>query len=110
MKRTCNKDDITILARACARVCACARACLCQCVRLCVSVSVSVRACACEHEEREAYVPASVPREATLSVSFIFITTDTTEMRGVRACVRVCVYQALETPRSSYKFIYFFYI
>ena len=60
---------------------------------------VRVRACACEHEEREAYVPASVPREATLSVSFIFITTDTTEMRGVRgvrgvrACVRarVCV-------------------
>ena len=62
IKGTCDKDDINILARACV----CMRARVCECARVRVYV----------HGEREACVPASVPREAAaLSVSFVFITT-----------------------------------
>ena len=72
-----------------------------------------VRACVCARvlgkRERKVYVPASVPREAALSVSFVFITTETLYMRGVRACV-LAVGQALETSCSAYKFMYFFKI
>ena len=35
MKRTCNKDDINILARACMRVCMCVCVCVCVCVCAC---------------------------------------------------------------------------
>ena len=91
----CNKDDINILARSCAcvRVCVCvcvrvrARARVCVCVRVrvrmcvCVCVCMCVRACVCARvlgkRERRVYVPASVPREASLSVIFVFITTET---------------------------------
>ena len=52
IKRTCNKDDINILARAC--VCVCAR--------------VRVRACVCMKRERQRETEASVPRKAALSV------------------------------------------
>ena len=106
IRGTCNKDDIYILARSCACVCVCVCrgvcVCVCVCVRACVCMCVCVSACAhvcmcmyvcaCLHvcagicvcmrarvlgeREREVYVPASVPRKAALSVSFIFITTD----------------------------------
>ena len=53
----------------------------------CVLAFVRVCVCACARVlgEREVYVPASVPREAVLSVSFVFIATDTLLMHGVRA-------------------------
>ena len=77
------------------------------CMRMYVCAYLRVCACArvLGEREREVYAPASVPREAALSVSFIFITTDTLQMR---ACVCVlAVGQALETPCSSYKFMHF---
>ena len=85
IRGTCNKDDINILARSCVCVCVCvcarararAHVCMHMSVCACLLVCVCARARVCLEREREVYVPASVPREAALSVSFVFITTDT---------------------------------
>ena len=73
---------VCVRARARAYVFVRVRMCACVCVS-CLRVCVCVRVRACAWREREAYVPASIPREAALSVSFVFITTDTLYMRGL---------------------------
>ena len=62
-----------------ARAHVCMRMYVCAYLRVCACVCARARACLerDKEREREVYAPASVPREAALSVSFVFITTNT---------------------------------
>ena len=114
IRGTCNKDDINILARPrpCVCVCMCVRArvCVCAClrVRMCICVRACVCACArvCMERERGAYAPASVPREAALSVSSVYYYYDFVD--AWRACVRVCFSCSLGTRNAV--FVVYIYI